>query len=115
MRETTIQDHARFFEDQVKIMEDEYRSYYNAPLSQLFQSEEAYFGTIVAVNEKNGHIIVKFKKNFCPRLKFPMNFVVLRSKVWQELGSNINNWSCTCRKFFETKEFHTVYSEIKPL
>lgn len=115
MRETTIQDHVRFFEDQVKIMEDEYRSYYNAPLSQLFQSEEAYFGTIAGVNEKNGHVIVKFKKNFCPRLKFSMNFVVLRSKVWQELGSEINNWSCTCRKFFETKEYHTVYSEIKPL
>ena len=115
MRETTIQEHARFFEDQVKIMEDEYRSYYNAPLSQLFQSEEAYLGTIVCVNEKNGQIIVKFKKNFCPRLKFPMNFVVLRSKVWQELGSDINNWSCSCREFFETKEFHTVYSEIKPL
>ena len=115
MRETTIQEQARFFEDQVKIMEDEYRSYYNAPLSQLFQSEEAYLGTIVGVNEKNGHIIVKFKKNFCPRLKFPMNFVVLRSKVWQELGSDINNWSCSCREFFETKEFHTVYSEIKPL
>lgn len=115
MRKTTTQDHARFFEDQVKIMEDEYRSYYNAPLSQLFQSEEAYFGSIIGVNEKNGHVIVKFKKNFCPRLKSPMNFVVLRSKVWQDLGSDINNWSCTCRKFFETKEFHTIYSEIKPL
>lgn len=115
MRNTTTHDHVRFFEDQIKIMEDEYRSYYNAPLSQLFQSEEAYFGTIVGINEKNGHIIVKFKKNFCPRLKFPMNFVVLRSKVWQDLGGDINNWSCTFRKFFETKEFHTVYSEIKPL
>lgn len=115
MRKTTVNDHIRFFEDQVKIMEDEYRSYYNAPLSQLFQSEEAYFGSIIGVNEKNGHVIVKFKKNFCPRLKFPMNFVVLRSKVWQDLGSEINKWSCTCRNFFEAKEYHTVYSEIKPL
>lgn len=115
MRETTINDHIRFYEDQVKIMEDEYRSYYNSPLSQLFQSEEAFFGTVVGVNENTGHIIVRFKKNCCPRLKFPMNFVVLRSKVWQDLGSDINHWSCTCRNFFETKEYHTIYSEIKPL
>ncbi len=115
MQETTVNDHIRFFEDQVKIMEDEYRSYYNSPLSQLFQSEEAYLGTIVGTNESTGHIIVKFKKNCYPRLKFPMNFVVLRSKIWQDLGSDINNWNCTCRKFFETKEYHTIYSEIKPL
>jgi hypothetical protein len=115
MRETTINDHIRFFEDQVKIMEDEYRSYYNSSLSQLFQSEEAYFGTVAGTNEHTGHIIVKFKKNCCPRLKFPMSFVVLRSKVWQDLGSDINNWDCTCRKFFETRDYHTIYSEIKPL
>jgi len=115
MRETTVFDHIRFYEDQVRIMEDDYRSYYNAPLSQLFQSEEAYFGTVVGVNNTSGHIIVKFKKDCCPRLKFPFNFVVLRSKVWEELGSDIGNWSCSCRKFCETKEYHTIYSEIKPL
>ena len=115
MRETTIDDHIRFYEDQVKIMEDDYRSYYNSPLSQLFQSEDAFYGIVVGINNISGHIIVKFRKNCCPRLKYPFNFVVLRSKVWEELGSDIFNWDCTCKTFCETKDYHTIYSDIKPL
>ena len=107
MRETTIDDHIRFYEDQVKIMEDDYRSYYNSPLSQLFQSEDAFYGIVVGINNISGHIIVKFRKNCCPRLKYPFNFVVLRSKVWEELGSDIFNWACTCKTFCETKDYHT--------
>lgn len=115
MRETTVIDHIRFFEDQVKIMEDDYRAYYNAPLSQLFAAEEAFFGTVVGINNSSGHLIVKFKKNGCPRLKLPLNFVVVRAKAWEELGPDIANWGCTCKHFCENKEYHTVYSELKPL
>ena len=110
-----IENYQRFFEDQIREHEQEYRTYQNTPLNQLFQEDKAFFGNIVGVNDSTGHIILKIRKNRTPRLKMQKTFCVLRKAVWEEFGTSISQWKCLCKDFLEGNTYHTLFSDIKPL
>ena len=44
-----------------------------------------------------------------------MSFSILRQNAWNELGSNISQWTCQCKQFLENTSYHTMFSDIKPL
>lgn len=110
-----LENHIQFYEDQVRECELGYQAYLNTPLVQLFQTDKAFFGNIIAVNKEKGHVILKIRKNHCPRLKIPKTFSVIRKNAWNELGTKIAKWDCTCIKFLNQNKYHTIFSEIKPL
>lgn len=110
-----LENHIQFYEDQVRECELGYQAYLNTPLVQLFQTDKAFFGNIIAVNKEKGHVILKIRKNHCPRLKIPKTFSVIRKNAWNELGTKIAKWDCTCINFLNQNKYHTVFSEIKPL
>ena len=113
--EKLIENQILFYEDQVRECELEYQTYLSTPLVQLFQNEQAFYGNIVGVNDEKGHVILKIRKNHCPRLKIPKTFSILRNDAWNKLGPKIAQWECACRDFLQESKYHTIFSEIKPL
>lgn len=113
--EKSLENHIRFYEDQIRECELEYQTYLSTPLVQLFQNDQAHFGNIVAINHDKGHIVIKVKKNYSPRLKISKTFCVIRNVAWKELGENIAQWDCSCSHFLKDNRYHTSFSEIKPL
>lgn len=110
-----LEGYVRFFEDQIRENEFNYKSYMAAPLCELFQKDSAFIGKIVAHNDEKGHIIIKVRKNHAPRLKINKTFCVLRNKIWDTLGNKYTSWTLPCKSFLEEVQFHTSFSEIKPL
>ena len=43
-----------------------------------------------------------------------MSFSILRQNAWNELGSNISQWTCQCKQFLENTSYYTMFSDIKP-
>lgn len=108
-------NYKRFFEDQIQESEQEFVSYLKSPLSSLFQEDRVFWGKVVSINENLGHITIQVPKGHCPRLKISMSFSILRQNAWNELGSNISQWTCQCKQFLENTSYHTMFSDIKPL
>jgi len=113
--EQILEKQILFYEDQVRECELVYQTYLSTPLNQLFKDEQAFYGNIVGVNDEKGHVILKIRKNHCPRLKIPKTFCIIRSEAWNTLGTNIALWDCTCSAFLAQSKYHTLFSEIKPL
>lgn len=110
-----LENYKRFYEDQIQESEMEYISYLKSPLCALFQEDRAFWGKVVSVNEKLGHITLQLPKGHCPRLKLSKSFSILRQAIWDDLGSGISQWTYQCKEFLENTKYHTTFSEIKPL
>jgi DNA replication ATP-dependent helicase Dna2 len=111
---TTSEKYIRFFEDQIRENELEYKTYLKTSVSQLLKSDEAYLGNIVGTNEK-GHIILKIPKGHTPRLKLQQTFCILRGYAFEKYGSSLLDWNDTCKAFLEDNKAHTIFSTIIPL
>lgn len=109
-----LEKYIRFFEDQIKENELEYKTYLTTSLSQLIKGDEAFYGKVVGTNEK-GHIILQIRKGHTPRLKIQRTFCILRSAAYGNYGESIFSWNVTCKSFLEDIKAHTVLSEIVPL
>ena len=109
-----LENHILFYEDQIRESEQDYLTYLGTPLVQLFKSNKSHFGNITQINSK-GHIILKIRKNYSPRLKIKKTFCVIRNDAWIDLGSNILHWNCECKEFLSQSKYHTIFSDIKPL
>jgi len=110
-----LENYKRFYEDQIQESEMEYLSYLKSPLCALFQEDRAFWGKVVSVNEKLGHITLQLPKGHCPRLKLSKSFSILRQAIWDDLGSGISQWTYQCKEFLKNTKYHTTFSEIKPL
>ena len=91
-----LENYKRFYEDQIQESEMEYISYLKSPLCALFQEDRAFWGKVVSVNEKLGHITLQLPKGHCPRLKLSKSFSILRQAIWDDLGSSISQWTYQC-------------------
>lgn len=112
--DTTLDKYIRFFEDQIRENELEYKTYLSTSLAQLLKSNEAHFGYIIGTNDQ-GHIILKIRKSHTPRLKIQKTFCVLRNEAYQKFGSTLLSWNISCKTFLEDIKAHTIFSDIIPL
>lgn len=110
-----LEDYRMFFEDQIRENENEYRNYLATKVGQLFRQDMAYFGHVVGVDAKRGHLILRFAKGRVPRLKVEKTFCIVRQQAWEDLGSHPTEWTCSCAEYFQTKMYHTSFSDILPL
>ena len=90
-----IQYYQYFFGDQVREAELEQKTIIKAPISQLVRKEEILIGYVDHINEKQGHVVIKFPKNKAPRLKIQKSIMVVKRLAKSQLGERISSWDCT--------------------
>ena len=107
-------NYIRFFQDQVIEIQREYNKTKAVPMKQLFRDEIITLATIDSVNHTNGHVIIKVKKGFAPRLKVMKNITLVTKHARDVLGT-IANWNLSFDEFNRTSSFHVGLSDIVPL
>lgn len=110
-----IQNYQYFFSDQVKEAELEQKTLVKAPINQLVKKEEILIGYVDHVNEKTGHVVLKFPKDKAPRLKVQKSIMVVKKGAKADLGQRISEWTCSFLDFCKNTEYHSTTSDIVPL
>ena len=110
-----IQYYQYFFSDQVREAEMEQKSIIKAPMNQLFRKEEIIIGYVDHVNDKLGHVILKFPKDKTPRLKVQKSIMVIKKDAMAELGTNVTSWACSFLDFCKNTQYHSNTSDLLPL
>lgn len=110
-----IQNYQYFFLDQVKEAELEQKTLVKSPINQLVKKEEILIGYIDHVNEKTGHVVLKFPKDKAPRLKVQKSIMVVKKGAKAELGQKISDWTCSFLDFCKKSDYHSTISDVTPL
>lgn len=110
-----IQNYQFFFSDQVREAEMEQKSIIKAPMNQLFRKEEIIIGYVDHLNDKLGHVILKFPKDKAPRLKVQKSIMVIKKDAKAELGTNVTSWACSFLDFCKNTQYHSNTSDLLPL
>jgi DNA polymerase III delta prime subunit len=63
--------HIKFYEQQIKAEEDEWRRYADTAMNNLIQEKRVFIGRIWGIQENQGNIILRFKESQVPRIKQP--------------------------------------------
>ena len=113
--EKKLANYQRFFEDQIREHDNEYKDVALSPIGISMQENKCFFGTIVGTDNASGSIILKVRKGHAPRLKILMDMCVLRKASFDDLGANINSWRITLSDFVNNKNYHTPFVDLKPL
>lgn len=107
-------NYVRFFNDQIGEIQKDYNKTKAIPMKQLFREEKLVLALVDSVNPSNGHIVIKVKKRFAPRLKVMKNFTLVSKKANELLGP-VNNWSISFDEFNRTPDYHVGLSDIFPM
>lgn len=110
-----IQNYQYFFSDQVREAEMGQKSIIKAPMNQLFRKEEIIIGYVDHVNDKLGHVILKFPKDKAPRLKVQKSIMVIKKEAKAELGTDVTSWACSFLDFCRNTQYHSNTSDLLPL
>lgn len=110
-----VQNYQYFFSDQVREAEMEQKTTVKAPMKNLFRKEEILIGYVDHVNEKLGHVVLKFPKDKAPRLKVQKSIMVVKSKAKSVLGQKPYDWDCSFLEFSKHTEYHSNPSDLLPL
>lgn len=110
-----IKHYQYFFSDQVREAEMEKKSIIKAPMNLLFRKEEIIVGFVDHVNDKLGHVIIKFPKDKAPRLKVQKSVMVIKKDAKAELGTSVTSWKCSFLDFCKNAQYHSNTSDIFPL
>ena len=110
-----IKNYQYFFLDQVREAEMEQKNIIKAPMNLLLRKEEIIVGYVDHVNDKLGHVILKFPKDKAPRLKVLKSIMVIKKDAKSELGQDITTWRCSFLDFCKTIRYHSNTSDIFPL
>ena len=111
---TKTDNYVRFFNDQIVEIQKDYNKTKAVPMKQLFREDCLTLAFVEGVNPSNGHIIIKVRKRFSPRLKVMKNFTLVSRKAKELLGP-INTWNITFDEFNRTQDFHIGLSDIFPM
>jgi len=63
--------HIEFYAQQIKAHEDAWREYAGCAMNILIQEKRLFFGKIWGIQEKSGHVILRFNEGEAPRMKQP--------------------------------------------
>lgn len=69
-----IEKQIEFYAWQLKLLEEEWRAYFTTEVKTLIRSRECFQGVIHGFDDTRGNIILKFPKNFAPRLEMFYSF-----------------------------------------
>ena len=109
-----VRNYQDFFRDQINEAEMEQKTIIMSPVNQLVWKEEIAIGYVDHVNDKTGHVILKFPKGSSPRLKVQKSIIVVKKTAKSKFGENIFDWTCTFYDFFKS-EHHSGESDVIPL
>ena len=91
-------NYIRFFKDQVEEIKKEYNKTKAVPMRQLFREDVLTLAYVDGINLANGHITIKVRKGFAPRLKVMKNFTIVSKKARETLGAP-HNWNLSFEDF----------------
>lgn len=110
-----INNYQKFFLDQAYEQQREYKKVRYASMQQLFREEKASYATVDHINSDTGHVVLRFKKGYAPRLKMLRSFVLIKKAARVRWGDFPPTWDCCFDDFIKSKEYCTPYSDITPL
>ena len=111
---TKTDNYVRFFNDQIVEIQKDYNKTKAVPMKQLFREDYLTLAFVECVNPSNGHVIIKVRKRFSPRLKVMKNFTLISRKAKEQLGP-ISTWNITFDEFNRTQDYHVGLSDIFPM
>ena len=115
MMNEKINNYVRFFRDQKREVERTYSYILDSSVSMLLRDGVLNLGTIVAVSNKSGHITIKIKKGYAPRLKMLKSFSIVTLKAKSVFGQSPLMWDIKFRIFHEEPGMRMGESDIMPL
>lgn len=111
----TINNYVRFFRDQKREVEREYSHILDSSVSMLLKDGALNMGTIVYASQKSGHITIKIRKGYAPRLKMIKSFSIVTKKAKDAYGQSALMWDITFRTFHDGDGLRMGESDIMPL
>ena len=110
-----IENYQKFFLDQANEQQRDYRKIRYATMKQLFREEKVCYAIVDHINNERGHIVLKFKKGYAPRLKVLRSFVLIYKGAREKWGDFPPLWECIFNDFIKSKDNCSPYSDITPL
>ena len=110
-----INNYVRFFRDQKREVERAYSYILDSSVGMLLRDGALNVGTIVAASNKSGHITIKIKKGYAPRLKMLKSFSIVTLKAKNAFGQTPLIWDIKFRTFHEEPGMRMGESDIMPL
>ena len=107
-------NYIRFFKDQVEEIKKEYNKTKAIPMRQLFREDVLTLAYVDGINLANGHITIKVRKGFAPRLKVMKNFTIVSKKARETLGAP-HNWNLSFEDFNNIADYHVGLSDLFPI
>lgn len=107
-------NYIRFFKDQVEEIKKEYNKTKAVPMRQLFREDVLTLAYVDGINLANGHITIKVRKGFAPRLKVMKNFTIVSKKARETLGAP-HNWNLSFEDFNNIADYHVGLSDLFPI
>lgn len=111
----TINNYVRFFRDQKREVEREYSYILDSSVSMLLKGGALNVGTIVYASPKSGHVTIKIRKGYAPRLKMMKSFCIVTKKAKDKYGQSALLWDITFRTFHDGDGLRMGESDIMPL
>ncbi len=107
------EQHVRFYEWQIQILEEAWLRYANTPMNTLWMSKKLFVGRIWGIQHAQGNVILRFKAGALPRIK---NHYLL-SLVTPDLGHNPASWSFSYLEFRSSTQprLSGKNTEVKPV
>ena len=110
-----INNYVRFFRDQKREVERAYSYILDSSVSMLLKDGALNVGTIVYASPKTGHITIKIRKGYAPRLKMMKSFSIVTKKAKEKYGQSALLWDITFRTFHDGDGLRQGESDIMPL
>ena len=109
----TRHDQVKFFDHQIKSMQQDFRSYLSRDISLNADRKEIYLGKIIGYDGKRGNLLIQFEKGAIPRLNQPYLGSVFSGVKNKD---NINDWNFATEYFYKayekySSELFSVYSQ----
>lgn len=111
----TINNYVRFFRNQKREVERAYSYILDSSVSMLLKDGALNVGTIVSASHKTGHITIKIRKGYAPRLKMMKSFTIVTKKAKDKYGQSALLWDITFRTFHDGIGLKMGESDIMPL
>lgn len=111
----TINNYVRFFRDQKREVERAYSYILDSSVSMLLKDGALNVGTIVSASPKTGHITIKIRKGYAPRLRMMKSFTIVTKKAKDKFGQSALLWDITFRTFRGGVGLRMGESDIMPL
>ena len=110
-----INNYVRFFRDQKREVERAYSYILDSSVSMLLKDGALNVGTIVYASPKSGHITIRIKKGYAPRLRMLKSFSIVTKKAKDLYGPSALTWDITFRTFHDGAGLRMGESDIMPL